>query len=61
MSSISCAACGQPAELLEHFFFEGDPSNPVRRWRIIAPLYFNHAKRQGYCGPQCSTKGHRDG
>jgi hypothetical protein len=56
--SINCAICGRPAELLEHRFIEGDPARPVRAWTIVAPLYFNVAKRHGYCGPACSTKGH---
>jgi hypothetical protein len=57
--SIECAVCRAPAELQEHFFFEGDPSNPVRRWRIVAPLYFNLEYRQGFCSAACSTIGHK--
>jgi hypothetical protein len=56
MMSVECAVCRAPAELQEHFFFEGDPSNPSRRWRIVAPLYFNLEYRQGFCSAACSTE-----
>jgi hypothetical protein len=56
--TVPCVICGTATPLFEHRFFEGDPARPVRAWTVVAPLYFNAAKRCGYCGPACSVKGH---
>lgn len=62
---MKCASCGNDAADIEHVFCEGDPQNPTKTWKIIAPLYFkadetNTQAVEGYCSPACSMKGHSD-
>ena len=59
-----CAVCDFETPALTHFWFEGDPARPVRRWTVEAPLYYVAAgdflsATAPLCGAACATERRR--
>ncbi len=55
-----CVVCQKLVELMRHDFFEGTPERPVRKWSVMASLYFLAYKdgltvEHNFCGPACAT------